>query len=106
MIQKKIRSEVSKLTDQIVRNYHPEKIILFGSAVSGRMHEWSDIDFVVVKKTSKRFYDRIGEVSLMVDHILPIDFIVYTPEEFERMSKDSYFVRDEILAKGKVLYER
>ena len=70
------------------------------------MREWSDVDIVVIKDTDKRFYDRIREVSLAVDHILPIDFLVYTPSEFEKMSQVNYFVRDEILTKGEVLYER
>lgn len=43
----------------------------------------------------------------MVEHNIALDIIVYTPEEFETMRRDEYgyFVRDEILEKGKVMYE-
>ena len=97
---------IARMTDQIIKHYQPEKIILFGSAARGKTRQWSDLDIVVIKDTPKRFYDRIGDVSRLVKHTVPMDFIVYTPEEFNRMAKSSYFVRDEIITKGKILYEK
>jgi hypothetical protein len=35
-----------------------------------------------------------------------VDILVYTPEEFAQLSQERTFVRQEILAKGKVIYER
>jgi hypothetical protein len=35
-----------------------------------------------------------------------VDVLVYTPEEFEQLSKERAFVRQEIVAKGRVIYER
>ncbi len=101
------QDQLKKVVQAIVNNYQPEKIILFGSAVAGRMHEDSDADIAVIKKTNKNFYDRIGEVSGVVPHGIPLDILVYTPEEFQQMKNDKYgyFVRDEIIGKGKVLYE-
>lgn len=96
---------VKQIIDQLVKNYQPEKVILFGSFASGNTHKWSDIDLVAVKKTDKRFYDRIGEVSALIPHNFPIDILVYTPEEFEQIA-DNYFIKNEVLKKGKVVYER
>lgn len=90
---------------EIKKKYKPEKIILFGSAASGKVRKWSDIDLVIIKKTKKKFCDRIEEVSTLVEHKIPLDFLVYTPEEFQSMSDWNYFVQKEILAKGRVLYE-
>lgn len=106
MTRKTFQEEIKKITDQIIKNYRPEKIILFGSAVSGKTHQWSDVDIVVIKSTGKRFYERIGEVSRLVDHILPIDFIVYTPDEFRDMAEYNYFVKNEIMDKGQIIYEQ
>ena len=35
-----------------------------------------------------------------------VDILVYTPAEFERLSHERAFVRNEIVGKGKVLYEQ
>lgn len=107
MTKKAFQSHLDKIIDTIARKYQPEKIILFGSAASGKINEDSDADLAIIKKTEKNIYDRIGEVSDMVEHDIALDIIVYTPEEFETMRRDKYgyFVRDEILEKGKVMYE-
>lgn len=99
-----MKSQVQQIVDELVRNYQPEKVIMYGSQVSGKTHEWSDVDLVAIKKTNKKFRDRIGEASAAVDHILPIDILVYTPEEFKKMSKESSFIKDEVIDKGKVVY--
>lgn len=95
---------VKQIINELVQNYKPKKVILFGSRVAGKTHEDSDVDLVVIKQTNKNFYDRIEEASGSVDHVLPIDIIVYTPEEFKQMSKGSWFIKNEVINKGKVIY--
>lgn len=95
---------MQQIVDDLVENYRPEKVILFGSRVGGKAQRWSDVDLVAIKKTDRNFYDRIADASRSVDHILPVDIIVYTPEEFKKMSEESWFVKNEVIAKGKVVY--
>ncbi len=98
--------ELGRIRALIEREYHPERIILFGSLASGTVHEWSDIDLVVVKKTSLRFIDRIGEILRLTHPQVGLN-VVYTPDEVTRMEQARhYFWTDEILGKGKVLYDR
>lgn len=104
-MQKQLGFYLSQVVETIKKKYKPEKIILFGSAARGKIRKWSDADLVIIKKTKKGFYDRIEEVSTLVEHKIPLDFLVYTPEEFQAMSEWNYFVQKEILAKGKILYE-
>ncbi len=102
-----LQKELNRITGIIVKKYIPDKIILFGSLANGKVHEWSDIDLVVIKETKVRFIKRMQEVGLMTSPKLGVDFIVYTPEEFENMIKDdNYFIKDEVLKKGKVLYDK
>jgi hypothetical protein len=35
-----------------------------------------------------------------------VDVLVYTPREFEQLSQERAFVRQEIVTKGRVVYER
>lgn len=105
-LEKQYREWIGRAVEQIKTNYQPEKIILFGSAAKGELKEGSDIDFFIVKETSKRKLDRIDEVTDFLDLEIPIEAHIYTPEEIgERLRLGDFFVK-EILEKGKILYER
>jgi len=102
-----LQKELKRITRIIIKKYIPDKIILFGSLANGKVHEWSDIDLAIIKETKMRFIKRMQKVGLMTSPKLGVDFIVYTPEEFENMVKDdNYFIKDEILRKGEVLYDK
>ncbi len=102
-----LENEIKRITNLIIQKYFPEKIILFGSAVKGNIHQWSDIDLVLIKKTDKRFIDRLHEVHLLTRPSVGVNFIVYTPEEAQRMIEENrYFFVKEIINKGKVLYAK
>ena len=46
-MNKTIRQELKSITQQIVNGYQPEKIILFGSSVSGKRTIDSDFDLFI-----------------------------------------------------------
>jgi len=90
-----------------LKKYQPEKIILFGSYARDEADEYSDLDFVVVKKTAKRFLERLIEVAKLIDNDLGnVDVFVYTPEEFERMIEWENPFIERVLKEGRVLYEK
>ena len=99
-----------KKLDDVVKallTYDPEKIILYGSAARGQLTEDSDIDILIIKRTNKDMFDRIGEVlDLLKDIPLPIEPIVLTPEEFRKMIDEDRLYAEVILKEGKTLYEK
>jgi len=100
-------AEVKNITDQIVKKYKPEKIILFGSGSSGRYRRESDIDLLIIKDTKKKYLDRLQEVAKIANSKFPTDIFVLTPEELTRaIAQNRFMIIDEILPKGKVLYEK
>ena len=102
-----LEQELKRVTKVLVREYQPQRLILFGSLATGRVHEWSDIDLAIVKDTSRRFIDRIGDVLQLTHPQVGLHVVVYTPQEVDQMSaNDHYFWVDEIEKKGKVLYDR
>ena len=103
-MDKKYRGELKRIGEVLVKKYKPEKVIVFGSYALNKTHKWSDLDIVVIKNTKKKFADRIEEVLGLVKPKEATDFLVYTPSEFNEMAKNNYFVRDEVLKKGKVIY--
>jgi predicted nucleotidyltransferase len=104
---KKLTQALDQILATLITEYEPEKIILFGSLATGEVHEWSDIDLAIIKDTLKRFVERSEEVALLCLASVGVDYLVYTPNEFEQMIADNHpFIVREIIEKGKVLYER
>jgi predicted nucleotidyltransferase len=89
----------------IFKIFNPEKIILFGSFLRGNQDEFSDIDLVIVYKTSKTFLNRLKELYLKWDIPKAVDILAYTPEEFQDMLKENTFIQN-IVNTGEILYER
>jgi predicted nucleotidyltransferase len=104
--QESLERELDRWLPLLVAHERPEKIILFGSFCSGDLSEWSDLDLVIVKETQAPFLERIRQVLELLKPQVGLDLLVYTPDEFERLSRERAFVRQEILNKGRVVYER
>jgi len=105
----KIKKLLERLTEVIVREYQPEKIILFGSYAYGKPDEESDIDLLIIKETDKSFFNRLFEVRKIASDTrrgYPFEPVVMTPKELEKRLKigDQFF--EEILSKGKILYAK
>lgn len=100
-----IQKEIENISSQIIAKYKPEKVILFGSAARGEAGPDSDIDFLIIKKETPYYgADRIRELSRMIDRNVPVDFLVYRPEEWEQRLKMGDPFLKSILREGKVLY--
>ena len=81
-----------------------QKIILFGSAARNELGLTSDIDLIAIIDSNKSFIERLEDIYLKMQP-KDVDLLVYTPDEFNRMSKDNFFIRHAI-KEGKVIYER
>ena len=101
-----LQTELARYVQLLCEQYTPQRIILFGSLATAETGEWSDIDLVIIKETGARFLDRTKEVLQLLRPKVGLDVLVYTPDEFAALAEQRAFVRDEILGKGKVLYER
>lgn len=101
-----LERELARWLPLLIAHERPDKIILFGSYATGQVDEWSDLDMVIVKETQARFLDRTRQVLALLKPKVGLDVLVYTPEEFEQLCRERAFVRQEIVGKGKVIYER
>lgn len=100
---------LKRITEKIINEYKPEKIILFGSYAYGEPTADSDVDLFIVKETKKRHIDRSIEVAEILDEEnreVPLDLLVFTPAEIiDRLAKGDHFIKI-ILNEGKILYGR
>ena len=103
-----VRQIILRVIKKIIKGYHPQKSILFGSYAYGHPHKDSDIDLLIIKETKERPIDlRIAVAKIISDRkrFLPVELLVLTPREVsECIKKGDQFIQ-EILNKGEVLYE-
>jgi predicted nucleotidyltransferase len=97
--------QIRNLCDSIVSEFHPEKIILFGSHAYGNPSWDSDVDLLVIMPFKGRPARQAIRIRSRVDTPFALDMLVRTPEQIvERLLMGDFFIR-EIVERGKVLYE-
>lgn len=104
---KKIEKQLLKLiTDRLVAEFNPEKIILFGSHAWGNPHPNSDLDLLVVvgssdlppTKRATKAYRCLQGIKV------PVEVIVSTQKELERYRSVPSSLTKRILERGIKIY--
>lgn len=97
------------ITRALVAAFDPAQVVLFGSFARGDQNRASDVDLVVIAPIRLPFCDRIGRALAAcydASTRLPVEALVYTPEEWGRMvAADSSFAKL-VEREGRVLYDR
>jgi len=104
------QKQIDEIVRILVKDYQPERIILFGSYANGTAHEESDLDLAIVKKSDLPRFKRGAAVRAALRSegrkwFFPMDILVYTPDEMESYQNDPYSLVHEILLTGRTLYE-
>jgi predicted nucleotidyltransferase len=89
----------------IAEEFHPDKIILFGSYAYGKPHEDSDVDLLVVMPTRDQHAQSV-RIRWRLAAPFPLDLIVRTPKEMKWRLEEGEWFTTTIVSKGKVLYEK
>lgn|SRR5487761_1234478 len=98
-------SVIRRFAQDVANRFHPEKIVLFGSHAYGRPHEDSDVDVLVVMPARNQL-DQAARISQAICPPFPLDIIVRTPRNLRwRLAEGDSFL-NEIMMRGKVLYEK
>ena len=100
-------NQIEELGRRIGREFHADRVVLFGSYADGLATDDSDVDLLVVAETSLPPRKRYGAVRrLVADFPAAFDIIVKTPDEYARarsvVNTVVYFAEKS----GRVLYER
>ena len=99
--------QIPEITRRIVETSHPEKIILFGSYARGSLNADSDLDLLVIVPGVKRLRRESIRVRRALRGLLaPVDIVIATPDQIERLGNTNGLVYQTALREGRVLYER
>src|SRR6266566_4274941 len=89
----------------VAEEFHPDKIILFGSYAYGTPHEDSDVDLLVVMPARNQ-HDQAVRILWRLAAPFPLDLIVRTPKQMKWRLEEGELFLTTIMSKGKVLYEK
>ena len=95
--------KLNAIREQVIRLCDPQKILLFGSQAKGTATAKSDIDLCVIASTKDK-RSLLTDLYYHTESDLPIDFLLYTPEEWERSVEDSQSFAHKLNREGVVLY--
>ncbi|OGV75213.1 MAG: hypothetical protein A3K19_03995 [Lentisphaerae bacterium RIFOXYB12_FULL_65_16] len=105
MKRTRLHRNVRRVVEQIVELVHPLRVVLFGSAATGKATPDSDLDFLVVV-SEDREADQV--VDLLNTGIrprpMPCDFIVVTPSVLRKHGKTTGLIYREIIEHGREVY--
>lgn len=73
------------LRDKLSHYADVQEAYLFGSCACGEVGAWSDIDLIVIMETDTPFIDRSRQFDDLVELDIPVDLLVYTPQEFSKL---------------------
>jgi predicted nucleotidyltransferase len=100
----------ARLMDEIVRRIvetiSPQKVILFGSQSRGDARPESDLDLLVIADSTQPRYRRSAPLyGALSDILVPMDILVYSPQEVKEWSEVPQAFVTTAVREGKVLYE-
>lgn len=99
---------LNEVRDAIVKCIAPDQIVVFGSAARQGDSTPHDIDLYIIKSglRDRREAERRIE-QLFEGRLFALDVLIRTPEQVEASLKaGNSFVAQEVLKKGRILYER
>ena len=99
-------NEIRQLTDRIVREFQPERVVLFGSYAYAQPTPDSDVDLLVILPFEGKSLRMSLEILNRVNPRFPIDLLARRPDDTTRRYAEGDPLIREALDKGKVLYER
>ena len=97
---------IAKLSERIVREFQPERIILFGSYAYGQPRPDSDVDLLVVLPFEGKGFRKSLEILNQMSPEFSVDLLARRPEDTARRYAEGDPLIREALDHGKVLYER
>ncbi len=100
------KATLRRATKLLVKGFHPQKVILFGSQARGTADRHSDVDLLVVADFQGARYDvMVGMYRALRELEMACDIVVLTREEYETDRLIPGTIARPASLEGTVLYE-
>lgn len=85
-----------QILPQIIKEFSPIRILLFGSRIKRTSNMNSDLDVIIISDSFNDipFISRMSYLLKKFRFTKHIDYLCYTPEEFERIKDKSSIIID------------
>ena len=102
-----IQKSVLKKIQEVLSTTPCHKAYVFGSYANGTADKYSDLDLVIIAETNRPFVERFRDFDTILEiSPVPVELIIYTPNEFENMIKKENPLVMNVLKEGKCIYEK
>lgn len=107
MTERELQKTIDRMVRRIVRRFHPDRVILFGSHARGTATPDSDVDLLVVMPVTGSRREKVVEIGVAL-HSFAVakDIVVTTPEDFAWRKEIPGTIERPAALEGKVLYAR
>lgn len=100
------RAQIRAFSEAVAREFHPQRIVLFGSYADGHPTENSDVDLLVIMARTRDRGERMSvRIRQAIPRDFPLDLLVRTPSEVAKRLRWGDPFMCELLEKGDVMYE-
>jgi predicted nucleotidyltransferase len=97
--------QIRQYAGRLVKEFRPQRIVLFGSHARGQARKYSDVDLLVVLPFRGRSARKSADIQMRLRPDFPLDLLVRTPAQVRRrLSQGDSFMK-EVMEKGRVLHE-
>ena len=94
------RKSIRAFADQVAAQFHPQRIILFGSYAYGNPTADSDVDLLVIMPHEGHDAVQAAEIRKRIRAGFPMDLVVRTPAAIQqRLAMGDLFIK-EIIERG------
>ena len=98
-------NEIQEFAYGLVRNFHPHRVVLFGSHASGQARDDSDVDILVTMDYQGNSLRTAAKIIRQLKPRFAVDLIVRTESELKTRIRQADTFLTEASTRGQVLYE-
>lgn len=93
-----IKKKLGIFKKSVNKEFPISRMYFFGSRASGKHKKYSDIDLIIVSPKFRKldFFKRGAKMYNYWDLNYPVDFLCYTPEEFNKLKKQITILREAV----------
>lgn len=107
MKRKSVTKDIQKMVNRIVKEFQPDRVILFGSHARGAGGPDSDVDLLIVMPVEGSRRDKAIEIGVALHDVrIPKDITVTTPGDFEWRKEVAGTIERPAAMEGRTLYAK